>query len=112
MFQQVKLSERGKLSDQATPSAGNTRTGTTRPSGVAEEVFRRVSELGGLLVVALVAPVPAGGQGSGGGSAVQTAMSAVAQKARDLNQAEADSDRAIVAELAAALKTGRLVQKP
>ena len=89
-------------------------------AGVADDVFRRVSSLGGLLVVAFVAPVPASGQAAGNGTSPrEAAAAALAQKVRDLDRQdadkvreEADRNRAILAELASHLKAGRLQMKP
>jgi hypothetical protein len=56
------------------------------PNAVAEDVFRRVSGLGGFLVVAFVAPMAAVDQSSNGAAAMEGALSALAGEAKEANR--------------------------
>lgn len=76
-----KLSGKGpKLSGKGSPNGNGA---TTSP----EDIFRRVTELGGFLIVAFVAPVGGGGQAADNATGQQdAAVSQVASEARERNR--------------------------
>jgi hypothetical protein len=111
-----KLSDKGpKLSDK-----GPKLSDKGAAAGMVEDLFRSVSGLGGVIVIAVVAPVPSVSRTAGNGrnNRREAAASALAQKVRTLDRQdadkvreEADRNRAILAELASHLKAGRLQLK-
>ncbi len=101
----VKQADKGpKQADKGPKQAdkGPKQADKGGPDGVAEDVFRRVSELGGLLIVAFVAPVAASGQSSRNGpSPREAALSAVAGEAEEVKR-----------ELVALLASQKAQRKP
>ena len=51
----------------------------TDPAGIANDIFRRVTQLGGLLIVAVVAPVGPGAGSTSAASATQRALLGIAE---------------------------------
>jgi hypothetical protein len=86
-----KFSGRGLQLAQARSIAA----GKGGPNAVAEDLFQRVSGIGGVLVVAMVAPIPAKN-----GSAFRTqAISAVAQKAKERDEDDREKMQVVVTAL-------------
>jgi hypothetical protein len=102
-----KAAERGDVEEKAAERSGKAaeRSGKAAERGpfvglgyqqaVAQDIFERVSALGGLLVVAMVTPMPAVSRNNNGDLGPKArAIAAVAQKAKDRNTEDENLRRA------------------
>ena len=111
----------GKEAERAGKEAerGQDGAGGGNSSRVAEQLFRQASELGGFLVVAMIAPIAPSGRGGAPPARRQGPMAQVASKARarafeaqNAAAGQQDQDRDLIKALAAAVKSANLTLKP